>query len=100
MNTHILIHICRLFGMNLRILKLRLKRRLKSFKPHTITLYYLFKIPLFLITALRKHNYNDTSATLLKIMSCLQLQTLMLVTPQQKVFCAQYWAKVSSKKAT
>lgn len=52
------------------------------------------------MTALRKHNYNDTSATLLKIMSGLQLQTLMLVTQQQKEFCAQYWAKMSSNNTT
>lgn len=34
------------------------------------------------------------------MMSGLQLQTLilMLITQQQKVFCVEYWVKVSSKK--
>lgn len=36
------------------------------------------------MTALRKPNYNHTSAALLKIMSAIQLLTLILIAQQQK----------------
>lgn len=52
------------------------------------------------MTALRKSNYNNTCAALLKIMSAIQLLTLVVIAQQQKSIVS--WISVNGffKKET